>query len=149
MHIIDSHFHYWPLSVWTELTKRKEAPRARLSETRKGGYDYFSSSGRQEKFMGGSPEWFYLDEQLAHMDGLGHQVDVVCSIGPFSVVFSDMEKNAGKALATLWNEEMAAAQRRYPGAAEHEPQDQQADTGDHQGGGHVGRVSYAGRLELG
>jgi aminocarboxymuconate-semialdehyde decarboxylase len=115
MHIIDSHFHYWPLSVWTELTKRKEPPRAQISQTKKGGYDFFSSSGRQEKFLGGSPEWFNIDEQLGFMDSLGHQIDVVCSIGPFSVVFSDMEKNAGKALATLWNEEMATAQRRHPG----------------------------------
>ena len=31
-------------------------------------------------------EWFDLDKQFEYMDSLGHQVDVVCSIGPFSVV---------------------------------------------------------------
>ena len=37
-------------------------------------------------------EWFDLDKQLEHMDGLGHQVDVVCSIGPLSVYFSDLPR---------------------------------------------------------
>src|SRR2546430_4286134 len=60
-------------------------------------------------------EWFDLDKQLEHMDGLGHQVDVVCSIGPFSVFFSDLPPDEGRDLAILWNEEMAGAQRKYPG----------------------------------
>ncbi|HKN10019.1 MAG TPA: amidohydrolase family protein, partial [Pseudomonadota bacterium] len=53
--------------------------------------------------------------QLEHMDGLGHEVAVVCSIGPFSVAFSDMPAEEGRDLALMWNEEMAGAQRRYPG----------------------------------
>ena len=40
-------------------------------------------------------EWFDLDKQLEHMDGLGHQVDVVCSIGPLSVAFSDLAPPRG------------------------------------------------------
>jgi hypothetical protein len=44
------------------------------------------------------------------MDGLGHQVDVVCSIGPFSVSFSDMPVEEGRDYALMWNEEMAGAQ---------------------------------------
>ena len=49
------------------------------------------------------------------MDGLGHQVDVVCSIGPLSVSFSDMPVAEGRDYALMWNEEMAAAQRKYLG----------------------------------
>ena len=60
-------------------------------------------------------EWFDLDKQLEHMDGLGHQVDVVCSIGPLSVFFSDLPPEEGRDFAIQWNEEMAGAQRRYPG----------------------------------
>src|SRR5262249_50833887 len=60
-------------------------------------------------------EWFDLDKQLEHMDGLGHQVDVVCSIGPFSVFFSDLPPEEGRDFAIQWNEEMAGAQRKYPG----------------------------------
>ena len=40
--------------------------------------------GTEEKFLGGWDEWFDIDDQLAHMDKLGHDVDVVCSISPFS-----------------------------------------------------------------
>jgi hypothetical protein len=54
-------------------------------------------------------EWFDLDKQFEYMDGLGHQVDVVCSIGPFSVSFSDMPVEEGRDYALMWNEEMAGA----------------------------------------
>ncbi len=60
-------------------------------------------------------EWFDLDKQLEHMDGLGHQVDVVCSIGPFSVFFSELPPEEGREAAIHWNEEMAGAQKKYPG----------------------------------
>ena len=49
-------------------------------------------------------DWFDLDDQFAHMDGLGHQVDVVCSIGPLSVFFSDLPPEEGRDLAIQWNE---------------------------------------------
>jgi aminocarboxymuconate-semialdehyde decarboxylase len=113
MHIIDSHFHYWPRSVFEALCKRKDFPRS--APNKRGGYDYWSPTGKEEKFLGGWAEWFDLDKQLEHMDGLGHQVDVVCSIGPFSVAFSAMEKSMGRDFATQWNEEMASAQRKHPG----------------------------------
>jgi aminocarboxymuconate-semialdehyde decarboxylase len=60
-------------------------------------------------------EWFDLDQQFAYMDSLGHRVDVVCSIGPFSVSFSDMPVAEGRDYALMWNEEMAGAQKKYPG----------------------------------
>ena len=60
-------------------------------------------------------EWFDLDRQLEQMDRLGHEVGVVCSIGPFSVAFSDMPADEGRELALMWNEEMAGAQRKFPG----------------------------------
>jgi aminocarboxymuconate-semialdehyde decarboxylase len=113
MHIIDSHFHWWPRAVWNELCKRKDFPNAKVAPA-KNGYDFFRSE-EKEPFLGGGSEWFDLDAQLQHMDGLGHDVDVVCSIGPFSVVFSELPKEAGRDLAMLWNEEMAGAQRKHPG----------------------------------
>ena len=60
-------------------------------------------------------EWFDLDKQFEYMDRLGHRVDVVCSIGPFSVAFSDMPVEEGRDYAVMWNEEMAGAQKKYPG----------------------------------
>jgi aminocarboxymuconate-semialdehyde decarboxylase len=49
------------------------------------------------------------------MDGLGHEVGVVCSLGPFSIYFSDLPPEEGRDAAMMWNEEMAGAQRKYPG----------------------------------
>jgi aminocarboxymuconate-semialdehyde decarboxylase len=112
MHIIDSHFHWWPRSVFERLCKRRGYPTARIND--KGGYDYMrgASSGQH---LNSWAEWFDLDKQFEYMDGLGHQVDVVCSIGPFSVAFSDMPVEEGRDYAIMWNEEMAAAQHKYPG----------------------------------
>jgi aminocarboxymuconate-semialdehyde decarboxylase len=112
MHIIDSHFHWWPRSIFDKLCRRKDYPRARVN--RRGGYDYMrrADSGQH---LNSWAEWFDLDKQFEYMDGLGHQVDVVCSIGPFSVSFSDMPGEEGRDYALMWNEEMAGAQRKYPG----------------------------------
>jgi aminocarboxymuconate-semialdehyde decarboxylase len=112
MHIIDSHFHWWPRSVFEKLCKRREFPRA--APNAQGGYDYSRRDGAGAH-LNSWADWFDLDEQFAHMDGLGHQVDVVCSIGPFSVSFSDMPVSEGRDFALMWNEEMAGAQRKYPG----------------------------------
>jgi len=112
MHIIDSHFHWWPRSVSETLCKRKSLPRAQVND--RGGYTCLRQDG-VDYILNSWAEWFDLDRQLEHMDGLGHQVDVVCSIGPFSVLFSDLPPEEGRDLATLWNEEMAGAQKRYPG----------------------------------
>ncbi len=112
MHIIDSHFHWWPRSVFEQLCKRKGYPRAGVNGS--GGYDYWRASGAGAH-LNSWAEWFDLDKQFEHMDGLGHRVDVVCSIGPFSVAFSDMAPGDGRDYAMMWNEEMAGAQRKYPG----------------------------------
>src|SRR6266851_4286518 len=112
MHIIDSHFHWWPTSVLEQFCKRKDFPRAERNA--RGGYSYRRGAGRGQP-VNSWAEWFDLDKQLEHMDRLGHQVDVVCSIGPLSVAFSDLAPELGRDVATMWNEEMAGAQRRYPG----------------------------------
>jgi aminocarboxymuconate-semialdehyde decarboxylase len=113
MRIVDAHFHWWPRSVFDELCGRTTYPRAERNG--KGGYTYWRRrEGSSARFDLGA-EWFDLDRQLAHMDGLGHRVDVVCSPGPFAVHFSDLPAAEGRAAARLWNEEMAAAQRRYAG----------------------------------
>ena len=112
MHIIDSHFHWWPRSVSERFCKRKTYPRAEVNQ--KGGYTYL----RQDKadyVLSSWTEWFDLDKQLEYMDSLGHQIDVVCSIGPFSVFFSDLPGEEGREAAIHWNEEMAGAQKKYPG----------------------------------
>jgi len=111
MRIIDSHFHWWPRSVFEELCKRTSYPRAERNG--RGGYNYVGHEGRPS--LNSWKEWFDLDKQLEHMDGLGHDVSVVLSLGPFSIYFSDLPPEEGRDAALMWNEEMAGAQKKYPG----------------------------------
>src|SRR5262245_56346055 len=110
MHIIDSHFHWYPRPVFEQLCKRAEYPRA---ERNGKGYRYWRCPGEPQ--LRPWPEWFDIDDQLVYMDRLGHQVDVITSIGPFSIYFSELEREAGREAALFWNEEMAKAQRSHPG----------------------------------
>ncbi len=112
MHIIDSHFHWWPRPVFEALCKRKTFPRAQPNA--KGCYTMFMEDGA-DYVLDSWQDWFDLDKQFEHMDSLGHQIDVVGSIGPFSVYFSCLPKEEGRDLALMWNEQMAWAQKRYPG----------------------------------
>ena len=88
MRIVDSHFHWWPRSVFESLRKRPGYPRVEVNSD--GDYVYLRGDGSADYKLITWPAWFDLDEQLAHMDGLGHESDVVCSIGPFSVAFSEL-----------------------------------------------------------
>lgn len=112
MHIIDAHFHWWPRSLFEALCQRKGFPRAERNVH--GGYAYFRLEGREPTFNV-RDIWFDLDALLERMDKLGHRVDVISSIGPISPHFSDAPVAEGRDDAMLWNEEMAAAQRRLPG----------------------------------
>jgi aminocarboxymuconate-semialdehyde decarboxylase len=111
MRIIDSHFHWWPRAIFEQLCKRSGYPHCERNA--RGGYNYVGHEGRPS--LNSWTEWFDLDRQLEHMDGLGHQVSVVCSIGPFSIYFSDLAPEEGRDAAFAWNEAMAGAQRKYPG----------------------------------
>ena len=112
MRIIDSHFHWWPRSVFETLCKRDAFPRAVPND--KGCYTCLLQDGA-DYVMNSWPDWFDIDEQFARMDDLGHHGSAVGSIGPFSVYFSALPVDEGRDLAIQWNEEMAWAQRRYPG----------------------------------
>lgn len=112
MRIVDSHFHWWPRPFFDQLCKRKGYPHVEVND--RGGYAYTRRETSVDS-LNTWAEWYDLDAQLEHMDNLGHQVDVVCSIGPFSVHFSDVPVEQGRDDAIQWNEEMAGAQRKYPG----------------------------------
>jgi len=112
MHIIDSHFHWWPTSVLKQFEARQGFPRADVNK--RGGYTYTGADARLGTVASWAA-WYDLDAEFAYMDSLGHQVDVVGSIGPLSVAFSELPVAEGRDLALAWNEEMAGAQRRYPG----------------------------------
>jgi aminocarboxymuconate-semialdehyde decarboxylase len=111
MRIIDSHFHWWPREIFGPLCRRNGYPRAEPNS--RGGYNYLGCEGRPS--LNSWAEWFDLDRQLETMDRLGHEVSVVCSLGPLSIYFSDLPPQEGREAAMMWNEQMACAQRRYPG----------------------------------
>ena len=110
MRVIDSHFHWWPKEIFEQLCKRSGYPHAEPNS--RGGYNYVGCEGRPS--LNSWAEWFDLDQQLEHMDGLGHEVSVVCSLGPFSIYFSDLPPDEGWDAAIQWNEAMAGAQKKYP-----------------------------------
>lgn len=112
MHIIDSHFHWWPRDFFERLSRRGTYPRTEANE--RGGFTYLRD-GSANGSIASWADWYDLDDQLEHMDNLGHQVDVVSSIGPFSVFFSDIPAEEGRDAALEWNEAMAGAQRKHPG----------------------------------
>jgi aminocarboxymuconate-semialdehyde decarboxylase len=112
MNLIDSHFHWWPRSFFETLCGRRGYPRAARNPD--GGYSYWRREG-STGLLNLEPEWFDLELELSHMDKLGHDIGVVCSIGPLSVHFSDVPAAEGRDAAFQWNEAMAEAQARYPG----------------------------------
>ena len=115
MRVIDSHFHWWPKSVFAQLANRTTFPRTTLKDN--GDYFYEAKEGAlmgAGKFSA-NEEWSNLERQLEHMDSLGHEMGVICSIGPFAVHFSMLPASEGRDQAMQWNEEMAGAQRKYPG----------------------------------
>ncbi|HTH98267.1 MAG TPA: amidohydrolase family protein [Stellaceae bacterium] len=111
MHIIDSHFHWLPKRVLERMCERRDYPKARPNQ--RGGFDYLGSATRGS-LASSWTEWYDIEMQFEYMDKLGHRVDVVNSIGPFSVMFSDLARDEGRDIAKFWNEEMAAMQARYP-----------------------------------
>lgn len=112
MRVIDSHFHWWPRSVFEELCNRKTGyPRAQSNG--KGGYSV--QTGESASRTGGWAEWFDLDKLLAHENRQGYEVDVVCSTGPISSLFSEVDPQMGLHLSQIWNEEMANVQSKHAG----------------------------------
>jgi aminocarboxymuconate-semialdehyde decarboxylase len=111
MRIVDSHFHWWPKSVFEELKKRTDFPRARSND--KGGYDLLAAPGVERN--GGWADWFDIEKQFEYLDSTGYDMDVVCSVGPINSFFSEIPADIGHHLAQMWNDEMAGVQNKYAG----------------------------------
>ncbi len=110
MRILDSHFHWWPRAVFEALCGRTTYPRAERNAS--GGYDYWRKPGAPWFVL--DAIWFDLKQQLLHMDETGHEIDVICSTGPFSLHFSDMSAAEGRESALLWNTAMHGAALAHP-----------------------------------
>ena len=115
MRAINSHFHWYPRSVFEALCKRTDFPKAR--PTPKGGYLVSPHEGVERSDTWG--DWFDLDAMLEHMDKagsrLGFDFGVVCTTGPGGAFFSETDAASGHAFAQMWNDEIAAACAKHPG----------------------------------
>jgi len=112
MHIIDSHFHYFPPAFFEHLCKRNGYPHVERND--RGGFTYWRKAGK-EPALNLAAVWFDVDTLIDRMQEDGHEVDVISAAGPLSVHFSDVPPEMGRDDAMLWNEEIAGAQRKHPG----------------------------------
>jgi aminocarboxymuconate-semialdehyde decarboxylase len=111
MRILDSHFHWRPREVLEALCDRKTYPKAERDG--KGGYHHWRRPGFGSHTWA---DWYDLDAQLEHLDTLGvGTIDVINSIGPFSIHFSELPVDEGREAAIQYNELTAAMQQKYPG----------------------------------
>jgi aminocarboxymuconate-semialdehyde decarboxylase len=115
MRAINSHFHWYPRSVFEALCKRSDYPKA--APDKRGGYVVSPHAGatRCDTWA----DWFDLDAMLAEMDKAGARIGrdfgVVCTTGPGGAFFSETDAASGLAFSQMWNDEMAGAVARYPG----------------------------------
>jgi aminocarboxymuconate-semialdehyde decarboxylase len=111
MRILDSHFHWRPREVLEALCDRKTYPKAERDG--KGGYHHWRRPGFGSHTWA---DWYDLDKQFEHLDTLGvGTIDVINSIGPFSIHFSELPVGEGREAAIEYNELTAAVQQKYPG----------------------------------
>lgn len=110
MRIIDTHFHWQPPAISEALSKREGYPRSEADG--KGGYRFYRAPGVKTAHR--SAAWYDLDRQFAYLDGLNRgKIDVVSSMGPFAVFYSELPVDEGKERSIEWNETMAQAQRTH------------------------------------
>jgi aminocarboxymuconate-semialdehyde decarboxylase len=115
MRAINTHFHWYPRSVFDALARRGGYPRA--VPTSRGGYLVSPHEGASRTDTWA--DWFDLDAMLKTMDRAGAKIGcdfgVVCTTGPFGAFFSETDPAHGLAFAQMWNDEMAGAVARHPG----------------------------------
>ena len=112
MHIIDSHFHWWPRSVFEQLCKRRDFPRAERQQaraatiTRRDRAGALSTAGRSGSISTSSSRTW-----------TGSAIRSTWSARSGRSRWSSPNCRWRKAAiaALMWNEEMAGAQRKYPG----------------------------------
>ena len=114
MHIIDSHFHWWPRSIFEKLCKRK-AIRARASIRPAATIISAAPTAVRISIAGpsGSISTSSSSTWTASATTSTWSARSVRSRSPSPTCRS----RKGRDYATMWNEEMAGAQKKYPGRA--------------------------------
>lgn len=111
MRVVDSHYHWYPRSHFEKLTGLASYPRA----IRDGdGYKYYFNDGRG--YVPLPAVWFDLDAGLAVADAAaGTEVSVVATTGVLSGLLDQLPLSSAVEFAADYNEQLATAQRAYPG----------------------------------
>jgi aminocarboxymuconate-semialdehyde decarboxylase len=107
---IDTHFHWYPASIYERLSKRGEYPRAVKVGN---GYRYLYTPDQ-----GGdrSPIWLDLEGGFAAADAAsGPETTVVNTTGTFEGLLEQLPLDLGLEIAADYNEQVAAAQRQHLG----------------------------------
>ena len=96
MKIVDAHFHWLSREFFEALCDRPGYPRTERDG--KGGYWYWRKPGVSTNHPWA--EWYDLDDQFAYMDRLGRgRIDVISTMGPFAVHFSELPVDEGREAA--------------------------------------------------
>jgi aminocarboxymuconate-semialdehyde decarboxylase len=111
MSVIDAHFHWFPRPYLERMCGRSGFPRA---ERAGSGYVYLYDGGKASLAL---PEvWVDLDRGLEEAASVsGEDTAVVCTAGVLSGILDQAPAAEAGDIAREHNEEMAAAERRYPG----------------------------------
>jgi aminocarboxymuconate-semialdehyde decarboxylase len=107
---IDTHFHWYPASIYERLSRREDYPRAVKVGN---GYRYLYTPDQ-----GGdrSPVWLDLEGGFAAADAAsGPETTVVNTTGTFEGLVEQLPLDLALEVAADYNEQVAAAQRSHPG----------------------------------
>lgn len=111
MSIIDSHFHWYPRSLFERLCDQRGFPRA---ERNGDGFSYRYDGGKS--FANMPAVWLDLERGLeAAQAATGPDTAVVATAGVLSGLLDQLPLADASEIAAEYNEQMAQAQRRYPG----------------------------------
>lgn len=111
MRTVDTHFHWFPRSHFEYMADRAEYPR---TERVGDGYRYHYNNGRG--FLPLPAVWFDLEAGLAASEAAtGPGTVVVCTTGVLAGLLDQLPTSDAVDIAVSYNEEIAKAQRSWPG----------------------------------
>jgi aminocarboxymuconate-semialdehyde decarboxylase len=112
MPAVDCHFHWYPRSLFEDLGRRSDPPRA---EPCTHSYSYWYKDGRKSTLR---LDWNFHDlEQGLDVaeDAAGSGTSVVCTAGILAGLLDQLPTGEAAKIASAYNEAMAEAQRGHAG----------------------------------
>jgi aminocarboxymuconate-semialdehyde decarboxylase len=107
---IDTHFHWYPRSFMERIGDVSGYPR---SERVADGYRYYYNGGKLSMDL--PAVWFDLPRGLADSAAAAGDVTVICTTGVVAGLLDQLPIGQAAPIAREYNEQLAAAQAKYPG----------------------------------